>query len=633
MKRILFSALLFSFLLIITGCAMNHYREGKRLYNSMAYNEAIPEFQKTLSKRSIPDAQIKLAESYRQINNTDKAIEEYAKVVALPEATPDHYLQYAKLLTRKGRYSDAKIWFDKYLEKNPNNESVKALSNSMSSMDDLLKDSLEYTVSSAQINSGQSNFSTARINDKIVFTSDRAKAAKRNLYNWTGRPFLNIYQSTVDGNGKWSDPEELAGDVNGKYHDGTPCFSTDGKTMYFTRNNYLKKKIGKSEQEVVNLKIFEATYADSVWKNLKALPFNSDEYSCGHPAITKDGNTLYFISDMPGGIGGTDLYKSTRSGDTWSAPVNLGASINTPFNEMFPTMQGDSILYFSSEGHTNMGGLDIFKSTISGGVLSAPQNVKYPLNSSYDDFSLMFNPGDTTGYISSNRKQSTEDNIYSFNKNVLRFILDGIAVEKSTQLPLEGVLIELTNSTTGKKETAVTGADGTFTFKLDQNSEYSVVGSKSNFYTQTEKVSTVGKKVSENMHVTLKLELEQIIVDKPIVLENIYYDLDKWNIRPDAALGLDKLVTIMKENPDINIELSSHTDARADDQYNKVLSQKRAEAAVNYIVSKDINRKRIVAKGYGESKLVNRCKNGVRCTEEEHQQNRRTEFKVTSINK
>ncbi|MBK7571265.1 MAG: OmpA family protein [Bacteroidetes bacterium] len=319
----------------------------------------------------------------------------------------------------------------------------------------------------------------------------------------------------------------------------------------------------------------------------------------------------------------------------WSKPVNLGPNVNTPYNEMFPMIWKDSILYFSSEGHYNMGGLDLFYTSKDQNGWKEARNMGYPLNTSYDDFGVALNDSGNAGIISSNRnsKNTMQDNLYTFTINDLRFTLEGIAVDKTTQEPVAGVIVELTNTITNKKETAITGPDGKFLFKLNPETSYTVVGTKDGYFTNTEPVTTVGKIRSESMYVKLKLELDRIIVDKPIVLKNIYYDLDKWDIRPDAAIELDNLVQIMNENPAISIELGSHTDSRADDKYNMNLSQKRAEAAVNYIVSKGVSQARITAKGYGETMLVNQCANKVACSEEEHQANRRTEFKVVSIAK
>jgi peptidoglycan-associated lipoprotein len=632
MKRFstIISAAAISIVLYSCGAGY-HLRQGNRLYNMMAYNTAVTEYEKALSRKPLPEAKVKLAESYRNVNNMEKAETAYADVVQLPGVKPEHKLEYAKILMRNGKYPSAIIWLDSYLKDMPGDKGAQTLLESCNKIDELKKDSLKYTVNAVNINTGQSNFSPTAYKDGIVFVSDRStESAPRKMYQWTGKPFLDLYFSKQDKTGSWSIPEALKGEVNGVYHEGPAVFGNDS-TMYFTRDNYVKKKTKKDDDDVVLLKIYQSTWTGNGWSALSEMPFNSNEYSTGHPALSKDGNTMYFVSDMPGGAGGTDIWMVKKENGKWGSPVNMGTQINTPYNEMFPTVYHDSILYFSSEGHLNMGGLDVFYASKNNTGWSDPVNVGYPLNSSHDDFGIMMNDSATGGMISSNRTNSMQDNIYSFVINDLRFNLHGMAVLKTTQAPLEGVVVELLNKTSGKRESVTTGPDGTFKFKLDQNSDFVVVGSKDNFFTNTETLSTIGKTVSEDMEVTLKLEMEQIIINKPIVLENIYYDLDKSDIRPDAAAGLDKLVTIMKDNPGITIELSSHTDSRADDKYNMNLSQRRAESAVEYIIAHGISRQRIVAKGYGETKLINRCKNDVKCTEEEHQQNRRTEFKVTSM--
>ncbi len=608
-----------------------HLRQGNRLFNMLAYNSAVTEYEKALSKKPLPEAKIKLAESYRNVNDMQKAETAYSEVVKMTGVKPEHKLEYAKVLMRNGKYPSAVIWLESYLKEMPTDKSAQMLLESCNKIDELKKDSAKYTLEVANINTGQSNFSPAAYKGGIVFVSDRStESAARKMYAWTGKPFLDLYYTKQDKTGSWTIPEALKGDVNGVYHDGPAAFGNDS-TMYFTRDNYVKKKTKSDDDDVVKLKIFQSTWSGTGWSALTDMPFNSSEYSTGHPALTKDGNTMYFVSDMPGGIGGTDIWMVKKDKGVWGKPVNMGTQINTPYNEMFPAIYKDSILYFSSQGHTNMGGLDIFYASNDGSGWSDPVNMGYPLNSSQDDFGILMNDSANGGMISSNRSNTMQDNIYSFKINDLRFNLIGIAVLKTTQEPLEGVVVELLNKTTNKRETFTTGTDGKFNFKLDQNSDFVVVGSKDDFFTNTETVTTIGKTISEDMEVTLKLEMEQIIINKPIVLENIYYDLDKWEIRPDAAAGLNRLVTIMKDNPGISIELASHTDSRAADKYNMTLSQKRAESAVNYIIAQGVAKERITAKGYGETKLINRCKNDVKCSEEEHQQNRRTEFKVTSM--
>lgn len=617
--------------LLLSSCASYHIRQGNRLYEDLAYSQAVVEYQKGLSKKNYPQARERLAASYLKMNDLKNAEAEYSRVVTLPEASAESKLAYARLLMRSGKYDQARLYYDQYLGVHSTDATVRQMRNSCDSISRWKSDSARYSIELSKVNSGGSNFSPVYYRDGIVFVSDRKSKGPR--YEWTGRGFLDLYYSKADGNGQYMGATPLQGDLNGIYHDGPACFSSHGDTVYFTRNNYIKKKVKKSDQDEVILKLYMAVKKDTVFGQVRELPFNSNDYSTGHPSLGDQGRTLYFASDMPGGYGGSDLYRSRQENGVWSKPENLGARINTPYNELFPLMWKDSILYFSSEGHSGMGGLDLFRSEKRDTGWTEAVNMGYAMNTGYDDFGIAMNDSGTGGLLSSNRdeRNTTEDNIYRFTVNDLRFSLEGIAVEKSTQQPLSGVLVELTNKQTGGKESVLTGPDGTFYFKLNPNTDYSVVGSKDTYFTNTEPVSTVGKNRSESMYVKLKLEMEQIIVNKPIVLENIYYDLDKYEIRADAAAGLDKLVQIMLDNPDIRIELSSHTDSRADDKYNMILSQKRAESAVNYIVGKGISRDRITARGYGETQLVNRCSNGVECTEEEHQANRRTEFKVISI--
>ena len=625
LSRLLIVSMLFS------GCASYLIRQGNRLFDDLAYSMAIKEYQKGLSKKEFPEARIKMAESYRKMNDLPRAEEAYAKAVQMPQIQPVHKLHYAQILMRNGKYEQAKIYLDQYLTSVPADVTAQKLRSSCDSIAMWTADSLKYTVAVSNLNSGQSNFSPVWYKEGVVFATDRDSKGK--TYEWTGRPYLEMYYAKGSPEKGFSSPIGLSGDVNGIYHDGPASFTPKGDTIYFTRNNYLKKKVKESSQEEVNLKIYQAVKKDTSWKNITEFEYNSNDYSVGHPTLSSDGNTMYFVSDMPGGLGGSDIYKTERVNGAWNKPVNLGPTVNTPYNELFPVIWKDTLLYFSSEGHYNFGGLDIFETVKTSSGWSEAKNSGYPLNTSYDDFGIALNDSGTAGLISSNRnsQNTTQDNIYTFTVNDLRFNLEGIAVEKGTQIPLKDVTIELRNIRTQKKEYAMTGPDGKFNFKLDPESEYSIVGSKDSYFTNTELVSTLGKKQSESMYVKLKMELEHIIVNKPIVLENIYYDLDKYDIRADAAAGLDKLVMILTDNPGITIELSSHTDSRSDDKYNDLLSQRRAESAVNYIIAHGVASSRITAKGYGERQLINHCANGVACSEEEHQQNRRTEFKVVSM--
>lgn len=626
MKNYLFitiaSAVLFA------SCTNSLYKKGVKSYDEMAYHNSIVYFEKYLAKKDAPvDAKIKLADAYRRVNDIPNAEKWYSKVVLLPESKPINMFYYGKILMGVGKYDDAVVWFNRYLEKVPDDFVAEMLVVSCKSVYMFKKDTTLFTIKEVEIPEIATAFSQVEYKDGIIFSADKVAFKNSKTSNWTGRSYLDLYFSKKDQNGKWLSPMLLKGNINGQYHEGPACFNKAGDVVYFTRSNYTKKKLIKSSKDENNLKLFRAELKGEEWLNVTELPFNNDEYSCGHPTLSADEKTLYFISDMPGGFGGTDIYKSTLEGETWSKPENVGNTINTSSNEMFPFMHPDGTFYFSSDGHNSLGGLDVFMTSYDGKKWLQVENLNAPLNTSKDDFAFISPSSSKAGYISSNR--GIDDKIYEVTKKDPNLILSGIVRHKGTvNKGIDSAVVEINNTTLGTKEMIYTDKNGTYSVKLKPNADYIIKASKSMFFaiTPPKKISTMGKKVAEKF--TANFELDEVILEKPIVLENIYYDLDKWAIRPDAAVELDRLAQLMSDNPKLMIELSSHTDSRAGDQYNLILSDKRAKAAVDYIISKGIDAKRMRWKGYGESKLINHCENGVVCTEEEHQKNRRTEFKA-----
>jgi peptidoglycan-associated lipoprotein len=636
MKKILTLTIIST--LLFSSCAERFYKKGVKHYDKFEYSSAISDLEEYQRKHDKPDARIKLANAYRMVYDIPNAEKWYSTVVSLPESEPINMFYYAKTLMVMEKYDEAKVWFNNYLKIVPDDFVAEMLLASCKSVSSFKKDTTLFTIKEAQIPEMATSFAQVPYGKGIMFTGDKINfnqgLINKDTYNWTGRSYLDIYYTAKDNSGKWLSPMLLKGNVNGQYHEGPACFTKDGKVVFFTRSNYAKKnKLAKSSKSENNLKLFRAELVDDKWTNVTELPFNSDEYSCGHPNLSADGKTLYFISDMPGGLGGTDIYKSVYDGSNWSKPTNLGNVVNTFGNEMFPYMHSDGTFYFSSDAHSNLGGLDVFMTSYDGEKWLRVENLNYPLNTSKDDFAYVLSSDGKTGYVSSNR-DNFEDKIFEITKNEPTFILSGHVYQKGSKKLLDSAVVEIYDISNKKKvirQILLTDANGFYKIKLSSKTEYEVKCWKPMYFTISKPVNvcTVGKKISENM--TVDFILDQIIIEKPIVLENIYYDLDKWFIRPDAALELDRLVQVLEKNPKIHIELGSHTDSRAGDQYNRVLSDKRAKAAVEYINSKGIEAKRMKWKGYGESKLVNNCKNDVTCTEEEHQQNRRTEFKVIKI--
>lgn len=620
--------------LVFSGCTNYFLKKGNKEFSNLQYHNAIKHFNKVISKMDIHEAKIKLANCYRLTNDYKNAEPLFAEVVNFPEAEAVNMFYYSKILMSNGDYERAKVWLKRYLERSPNDVVAKMLLSSCNSVNQFMRDTTLYSLQSIPFSEFESSFGAVLYNNGVVFTADKKASQISKAEPWTGKSYYDLYFAERDKDGRWLSPQLLKGEINGRYHEGPATFNKTGDIVYFTRSNYYKSDLKKSSKNESNLKLFKATLVDGKWTHLEEMPFNSDEYSVGHPCLAKDQKTLYFISDMLGGFGGTDVYSSTFDGVKWSKPDNMGKEINTQGNEMFPFIADDGTFYFSSDAHNNLGGLDVFATSydVKSKKWLQVENLNYPLNSSKDDFGFMVKDDNKTGFVSSNR--TATDNIYIFKKNDPTFNLSGSVTVKDKGTPFEGVtitIIDESNDSKNARFTLLTDGKGQYKFRLKPNTDYIVYGSKENYFTQSIELSTKGEKFSKDY--VVDFILDQIIIEKAIVLENIYYDLDKWEIRVDAGKELDKLVKLLIDNPNVNIEMGSHTDSRAGDHYNLVLSEKRAKATVDYLVFRGIDPARLKYKGYGETKLVNRCKNEVSCTEEEHQQNRRTEFKVIKITK
>lgn len=613
---------------VLSSCTGYHIRKGDRYYEHFAFAKAIKHYEKAYKKDDNICLKSRLADSYLNINDIPKAHEMYAKLVQRPEAKPFEYFNYGKSLMGMGKHDQAAEYFKKYLEVYPADIVANMLYSASISVNDRFRDTTLYTLTPIVTETKASSFGVIEYQDGVVFNADKEVFNPNRKSQWTGRSYLDLYYMEKDEDGNWLNPELLKGDLSGPFHDGPATFSEDGKVVYFTRSNYIRRKIKVDEHNVSNLKIFRAELVDGKWRNLTEFPYNSDNYSVGHPSLSKDGKTLYFVSDMEGGFGGTDLYQCILDENgKWGEPENLGQVVNTPGNEMFPYIHDDGALYFSSNAHNSMGGLDVFITYYTGEGWAQPENLNYPINSTADDFAFSINRDNRTGFVSSSRADA--DGIYKFKKHDPTFHLYGIARKKGTDIPVEGVTVEITIDGTYEVIQKSSDKDGKFDMRLAPESTYLLLCTKEGCFTRTDKIVTEGLKYSENFYADF--EVEEIVVGKPIVLENIYYDFDKCTIREDAAIELDKLVKLLEDNPEIDIEMGSHTDSRGPARYNELLSSRRALSAVRYLISQGIDPSRLTWKGYGKNDLVNECDGTVWCSEEKHQQNRRTTFTVTRI--
>jgi len=759
-----------------------------KAFERLQYAEASIMYEEMLQSQSAGvEIKSKLALCYYKMNDTRRAENIYK--ILYNENTRDSttLYQYADVLAKNGKYVEAKAVFKEYLAQKQDKR-VDNILNSIEKQADLYVDSSRFRIFYFRNNTSESDFSPTAYKKGIVFTSNRIKdVATRRIYGWDNSAYLDLYYSDTTGldtlrfktnigidladssayadvenrgllhpdeatktsndtrrmgfhgvflrpDSLWATPDSLRNakafnkTVNTKYHEGPACFVGD-TVIYFTRNNYNGWGAKKSEDKSTNLNIYVSKYRNGNWTRAEMLPFCNKNYSVGHPAVAKDGKTMYFASNMPGGKGKTDIFKTTLVDGKWSNPENLGLPVNTAGDEFFPFTDSLNVLYFSSNGHGGLGGLDIFKADISGNNSTEVKNMGFPVNSRKDDFGLIISSDNKTGFFSSNRKRGiSDDDIYFFKqetfkpfqlqiivKNALDSSLisganvvlkemggnvrkdsvsdskgsfgykflkpidktfdyvakaekkgfyenvlnlpkaffakaDGKTIDtviylkkvlyidfcasvlyKKSHKPVAGATIFFFDPQLGTVDTAISGKDGKFCRKLQPKSTYVVKAEKENHFPDCYQIETPAIKSPIFASTDVPLEPVKIGLNTIFEIKNLLYDYNKSNIREDAAKILDNLVDVLSEYPTIKIELGSHCDSRGNDGYNQKLSQKRADSAVSYIIKHGIAKIRITAKGYGEVKLKNKCKNGAKCSEEEHQANRRTEVKVTGF--
>lgn len=621
------------------------------LYN---YSEAVTLLQNALkknNKKTEQEATQLLAYCYRMQNDILNEKEWYGNALAFENADPLNYYYYAQALRFCGDYPKAKRMFLKFDSIYPQDHRGRIYAGYCDSAISWRDKTPLFQIKNAKfLNSMQSDFGAVLYDTGIMFASDRiVPGQKGETYGWTGNNYLRLYCSepTIgrDLYSGFPPPGPGPDALNQGWHDGPVSFNKQFTEIFINRTilNHDKGKKEHGNFRTHLLKIYTATRNKDKWSDPEPFFLNSDDYSVGHPTLSPDGQTLCFVSDMPGGYGGTDLYICTREGGKWGQPVNLGAVVNTFGNEMFPYLADNGDLYFASDGLPGFGGLDLFVSRKINGQWSRPENLGIPLNSSCDDFALIFSRDGMSGLFSSNRPGGEgSDDIYSFKKIeiVPRVIpapekpvsfVSGYVKDKTTKEPIAVATVFLAEDGTGRVLVIKTNEKGYFKTPVKKGKSYTVKAIQTGYIEDCFLFAFDTLNRQNDLALPRDLLLDKLEVNKTYLLENIYYDFDKWNIRQDAQPSLDKLVKLMRENP-ITIELGSHTDCRGSVEYNQVLSQKRAESAVRYIANHGIGFNRIIAKGYGKSQLLNKCNcaENVHCTEPEHQLNRRTEFKILS---
>jgi len=603
-------------------------------FNQKRYNTACGFYQKAYSKINEPELKQKvlfnIAESYRKSNNFKQAIKWFEQVVNSKYPDPAVLLSYGQLLKNFEKYEDAiRVFYDYSFEVPGDKRAQKEMDACKQAIEWKLNPEKFNVLNLKELNTKFSDYSPFYSSGKIIWASSRKEAKGNEIFEWTGQKCSDYFESSINGN-SFGKIQSLSGKVNTNFNDGVAWIDTAGSTMYYTQCN-------GSDGKGLNCKIYVSFKNNESWTDGKLLPFNSDSFSCGHPALSYDNKKLFFASDMPGGFGEKDLYSVNYDylTDKWGTPVNLGSNVNTTEDDMFPFVDENGTLFFSSKGHKGMGGLDIFRTYDSAGTYRQPQNLKFPVNSGGDDFGISFIPkrerknDNLIAYFSSNREGGIgDDDLYSISIKPFFYLVKGRVLESESMQPLPAAKV-LVKQLDGKVISNIKANDkGEFTADVPINILAGLQGSRENYFS-----TDFMRFDTRNLEKDTTIEITLILTPIPakeveIVLQGIFYDLNKWDLRAESKRVLDSLVLILKNNPSIVIEIGSHTDSRAGMEYNLDLSNKRAKVCVDYLVEHGIDKNRLVAIGYGESKLVNDCSDGVNCTEEEHQQNRRTTFRV-----
>tara|TARA_R110002051_G_scaffold4587_2_gene25098 strand:+ start:2513 stop:4450 length:1938 start_codon:yes stop_codon:yes gene_type:complete len=609
-------------------------------YNEYSFSPAIDIYKKVLDKGFVSaDLLKKLGNSYYFNADYKEASLIYERLLKEYEGeiSPDYFFRYAQTLRSLNQYVEADELMRKFSEMTSGDVRANTFKTKRDYRQEIKENSGRYTLDNFEYNSVYSEFAPSYTKNGLLFASDRDTGnLAKYRHTWNSKDFLDVYEVKVESASK-NTVVKLDKNINTKLHESTTATTKDGTTLYFTRNNVVDGKTVKDQEGVTRLKIFRAKLNEGIFTKIEELPFNSDAYSVAHPTLSPDEKTLFFVSDMPGSYGESDIFKVAINYDgTFGPPENLGNTINTEARETFPFVTSEEILYFSSDGHPGLGGLDVFATRIKNKSYSGiVKNLGEPINSNLDDFTFIFNEEARTGYFASNRENGLGyDDIYSFVENIplalaCQQIITGTVRDKISNQVLVGATVKIIDENNVELLNTLTDANGDYNLMMDCN-----VGNFVRALTDGYVPAEVYMGTSDGQPQIIDFYLERDLVTagfgddlaKLLQLSTIYFDLNKYNIRADAEVEIQKVIAAMDKYPSLKLKVNSHTDSRGKDAYNLWLSQKRAESTVNYMVSKGIAKDRLQSEGFGETQLVNQCGNNSRCSAREHELNRRSEF-------
>lgn len=655
-----------------------------KYFDRTFYSQSIPLYEKVIENNKSFEVIKNLADSYYFTNNMSKAahyykllFKRYKKIIEKP-----YYFRYTNSLKALGNYKKAYNLLRSFYK----GEELQKLEKSITYLENITAIGNRYNIKNLAINTSKSEFGAIKKGNKIFYSAPKKEDGFHKRFGWTGNNYLDIYEISISSLDAKNNAIPFSNNINTKVHESNIIFTKDGKTAYFTRNSLVKGKRKTDNKKITHVQIYKAELIDEKWKNISSLPFNSNEFSTEHPALSNDEKTLYFASDMPNGFGSFDIYSvEIFNNNKYGTPKNLGATINTDKKEQFPFISKNNELYFSSNGHSGFGSLDVFVSKISNNQYSKPDNIGLPINSGYDDFSFNINTDTKEGYFASNRPEGKGgDDIYKLIEQKPLTIEDcsqfisGIITDIDTKEILTNTLVILENNENIELTRVITNKDGAFLFKVACNTEYIIKASKLG-YEKSQKTLQLGKERKKNNDASMALKsliqlkrekqkalalqqakeqeaqkrhvlelkvakqnkIKQIIANEKDIIpkkeqliiksDDINFDYNLWYLRRDTKKAIDKVIQLMKKYPDMIVEVGTHSDIRGNNKYNLQLSQKRADAVRKYFMENSIEPDRITAIGYGETKPIVKCKTEDACSEEQHELNRRCEFIIKKL--
>jgi len=619
-------------------------KKADKQYNKYAYVDAIKTYEHIAEKgyKSL-DLFEKLGNAYYFNSNFEKATKWYAELFALnDEISTEYYYRYSQSLKSIGQYSKADEILVQFNKKDAEDSRGTFYEKNKNYLEIIKANSGRYTIEDAGINSEYSDYGSSFSLNKLVFTSSRDTGSfAQKKHKWTNQYFTNLYSAETNSDGSLSKPVKFDKNINSKFHESTPVFTKDGKTMYFTRNNYLEGKKGKDTGKITLLKIYKASLVNNKWSNAKEISIDSDSFSTAHPCLSFDEKTMYFASDRLGTYGQSDIFKVSINEDgSFGTPKNLGTTVNSEGKESFPYFNSENELYFATDGHPGLGGLDIFVSKLNdNGNFSEAKNIGAPANSPQDDFGYIIDTKTRIGYLTSNRDGGKgSDDIYKFletRKLNCDQILSGVITDLETNEILTNTKLTLFTNTFELIKELLSDEKGFYKFQVECGKPYFIRAEKNTYNTKEQKIIISQEYGKTDLPIKLEKKIKTVTIGddlaKTFGIKIIYFDLDKWNIRKDAALDLEKILDVLNQNPTMKIDIRSHTDSRQTFKYNQQLSDKRAKSTLGWLVKNGIDSSRLTARGYGENQLVNKCSDNVKCTEQEHQANRRSEFIISEL--